>query len=163
MEILNYEEFFAKLAGYPTRRFLFEACWAEEEECRVLVKENWGISSHFLRMQDVACSIGACVGKLSVWSANKRRNLKRDIADCQKALTRASASLYPGCWSSIRTLENKLDRLYEIDELYRKQRSRMEWLRGGDKNTGYFHWKASGRHVRNAIRGLFDEGGFMAG
>jgi hypothetical protein len=36
-----------------------------------------------------------------------------------------------------------------------KQRARVQWLMEGDKNTRYFHIKASQRRQRNEIKGLF--------
>lgn len=35
----------------------------------------------------------------------------------------------------------------------------MDWLKGGDRNTKYFHMKASTRRSRNAIPGLVDDMG----
>ncbi|KAK2649996.1 hypothetical protein Ddye_017485 [Dipteronia dyeriana] len=45
------------------------------------------------------------------------------------------------------------------DEAYWKQWSMIDWLKVGDKNTRFFHRKASARKVRNEILGLYDENG----
>ena len=39
------------------------------------------------------------------------------------------------------------------------QRSCLNWFQAGDRNTSYFHSKASNRHQKNCIEGLFDEDG----
>lgn len=46
-----------------------------------------------------------------------------------------------------------------LEEYYWRQRSRVEWLRGGYKNTKIFHLKASHRRWKNLIRGIEDEDG----
>lgn len=40
-----------------------------------------------------------------------------------------------------------------------KQRSRNTWLKLGDKNTSFFHTKASHRKARNSILGLTNPNG----
>ena len=46
-----------------------------------------------------------------------------------------------------------------IDEYYWKQRARADWLKGGDKNSAYFHTRASRRKSQNSIHGVVDENG----
>ncbi|KAL5544765.1 hypothetical protein UlMin_008549 [Ulmus minor] len=47
----------------------------------------------------------------------------------------------------------------DIYEQYWKQRSRVSWLRDRDKNTKFFHRKASNRRFKNEILGIYDENG----
>lgn len=56
-------------------------------------------------------------------------------------------------------LQKQLDDLLEKQEAYWYMRSHVAELRDGDKNTKYFHHKASERKTRNYIAGLFDRGG----
>lgn len=57
-------------------------------------------------------------------------------------------------FSLIHSLEGDLARLLEEEEIYWHQRSRENWLRWGDRNTKWFHHKASECRKRNTIRGI---------
>lgn len=45
------------------------------------------------------------------------------------------------------------------EEIYWKQRSRVQWLADGDRNTAFFHRSASIHKRRNTIAVIKDEGG----
>jgi hypothetical protein len=55
----------------------------------------------------------------------------------------------------------ELEKLLEQEETYWAQRSWVNWLKLGDKNTSYFHNFASSRRSRNRIKGLRDQSGAM--
>ena len=40
-----------------------------------------------------------------------------------------------------------------------RQRSRINWFQNGDRNTSFFHAKASARHKKNFMEGLLDDDG----
>ena len=56
----------------------------------------------------------------------------------------------------IQEIEDSLDIDLATEERYWRQRSRVEWLKGGDNNTRFFHMKATIRRARNQIKGLWD-------
>ena len=39
------------------------------------------------------------------------------------------------------------------------QRAKVQWLKDGDRNTMFFHSKASQRRRKNYIKGLYDNNG----
>jgi len=51
-------------------------------------------------------------------------------------------------------INEKLVELYHREELMWRQRSRLEWLASGDKNTKKFHMRASMRRKKNMIKAL---------
>ncbi|KAM2838280.1 hypothetical protein COP1_030016 [Malus domestica] len=57
----------------------------------------------------------------------------------------------------IKSVEGEVDRLLEIDEIYCHQKSRVNGLKHGDKNTSFFHKHANYRAKRNLITGILDE------
>ncbi|KAK2639192.1 hypothetical protein Ddye_026987 [Dipteronia dyeriana] len=56
-------------------------------------------------------------------------------------------------------LQSQLDELLNTEERNWRQRVRVEWLVKGDKNTRFFHSKASTRKAINRITGLLVENG----
>ncbi|GJX88622.1 ribonuclease H [Tanacetum coccineum] len=56
-------------------------------------------------------------------------------------------------------LKEEIKELLTREEVMWKQRSRVQWLREGDKNTRYFHTRATSQNKRNSILRLKDEDG----
>lgn len=56
-------------------------------------------------------------------------------------------------------LRRELEHLYMDEEIYWRQRCKNQWERVEDRNTRFFHAKASRRKKSNTITGLFDFGG----
>ncbi|XP_062014134.1 uncharacterized protein LOC133730589 [Rosa rugosa] len=54
---------------------------------------------------------------------------------------------------------HRLQTLLSQEEAFWKQRSKVTWLKEGDRNTGFFHRKAANRKRKNLIQGLYDENG----
>uniref|UniRef100_J3M5F7 Reverse transcriptase domain-containing protein n=1 Tax=Oryza brachyantha TaxID=4533 RepID=J3M5F7_ORYBR len=59
-------------------------------------------------------------------------------------------------WNERYILENDLEHIYEMEELYWHKRSGEEWLLQRDRNTSYFHKKANGRRRKSYIHSLTD-------
>lgn len=57
------------------------------------------------------------------------------------------------------TFIEQLDLLLDQEEVHWRQRSKIKWLKVGDRNTGFFHHHASNRKKKNQIVGLCDDGG----
>ena len=51
-------------------------------------------------------------------------------------------------------INENLVELYHREEILWRQRSRIEWLTSGDKNTRFFHLRASIRRKKNMIKAL---------
>ena len=51
-------------------------------------------------------------------------------------------------------INERLIELFHKEELMWRQRARLEWLSAGDRNTRFFHLRASQRRKRNMIKAL---------
>ena len=54
-----------------------------------------------------------------------------------------------------------MNQAYIEEEVYWKQKSGINWLRSGDRNTRYFHAVTKGRRVKNTINSIQDEQGVI--
>lgn len=61
--------------------------------------------------------------------------------------------------SRIAELEKKIEKLSDQEETHGKQRSRVNWLKEGDRSTRFFHASASSRRRTNFIKRLMAENG----
>lgn len=59
----------------------------------------------------------------------------------------------------IHGIERSLNALPEGEDLYLKQRSQEDWIRWGDRITGWFHCRASDRRRTNTITAISDSSG----
>ncbi|KAK2652721.1 hypothetical protein Ddye_012577 [Dipteronia dyeriana] len=70
-----------------------------------------------------------------------KRRLKEEIYSTKKELNFLSRYIVPGVWMKIQDLESRLDSCMEREERYWRQRSKIEWLQSGDKNTIFFSYE----------------------
>lgn len=139
--------------------FIFEAFWAKNSECEDLVKECWHDNS-LSKIKQWDANLNMCRSKLKFWSKNRFPNGRRQISalsDELSALQNASGSLS----TRPRQMEIKgaIEELWRNEEMYWKQRSRVNWLQAGDKNTRFFHLSTIQRRQRNKIHGIKDAQG----
>ena len=59
----------------------------------------------------------------------------------------------------VKSLSKEIENLMKLEESIWNQRVKSDWLKYGDQNTKYFHYRSSERNKRNFIVGLEDEGG----
>lgn len=59
-------------------------------------------------------------------------------------------------WEARYQVEEELNQIYEMEELFWQKRGGETWLLQGDANTGYFHGIANGRKRKCFIRSLVE-------
>lgn len=132
--------------------FRFEAKWVENPACMDIVQSCWGEETRGSGITNWMRKLAACEKKLSQWSKNLGDNSRRQI---QELLTRLEM-----VQKDVGSLQNQnlhdklgnyLDSLWKAEELYWCQRSRVNWLKAGDKNTRFFHLSTIQRRQRNRI------------
>jgi hypothetical protein len=138
------------------RPFQYEAAWTRHEKYDEMIANAW-LDAHAAN-QEVA-GVGFACNKLEfvskqmkVWSRDVFGSIKKQIAHLKGQLCDAKErALHTGFRQEIKDIEDQLHDLYEREEVYQKQRSRVDWLTEGDQNTQYFQNRASHRKRKNTV------------
>ncbi|KAM6556101.1 hypothetical protein CsatB_003120 [Cannabis sativa] len=126
---------------HSIKRFHFENVWLENPDFYTTLNNAWGSSSHnvstvgaysrFLHSQK------ASITSLTSWGRSVGNSFKPRIAYLQKEIERLQ-SIHPrdsDTLSHIKHIQSQLDALLYREEVYWRQRARVNWLRAGDRNT----------------------------
>lgn len=93
-------------------------------------------------------------------SKNNFRNVKHELEKKMKQLVQTErVAMNGGSVLQMKKLEQEIDILLDREAKLWNQRSKVQWLKDGDRNTRIFHSKTSQCRRRNYIKGLYDRGG----
>ncbi|KAL5546787.1 hypothetical protein UlMin_006474 [Ulmus minor] len=148
--------------GFEVRRgsrFHFEHAWCEDPGCGDIINSSWLGSSGDLGISGLLDRIALCGKNLEVWGKDKFRHLTKEKKTLQEKISCLSSLHDSGSWKTLKECEKNLNSLLDTEERYWRQRSRVSWLKNGDRNTKFFHKKAIARRKKNEILGLCDSNG----
>uniref|UniRef100_A0A803QG78 Reverse transcriptase domain-containing protein n=1 Tax=Cannabis sativa TaxID=3483 RepID=A0A803QG78_CANSA len=142
-------------------RFRFEKLWLSDPECKDLIINSWNTHSHADPIQTVLLNLDSCATSLQKWHQHKYGSMKKNIAASQARVSALNNLNHRSqdTMNELQRTEVILDDLLEQEEIYWQQRSRVDWLNSGDRNTKFFHAKASARKSNNKIKSLLTEAG----
>jgi hypothetical protein len=142
------------------RLFKFEEVWLSNPGCREIVTEAWATQktgSHMFRVQD---KIRNCRKELRIWSRSQFGNISQQLKIKTAQLRATEENSIRGMNHSIAfELKKEVQYLLSQEERMWWQRACMGWLKGGDRNTRFFHQRASQCRRRNLIAELHDSQG----
>ncbi|XP_075635261.1 uncharacterized protein LOC142607603 [Castanea sativa] len=134
--------------------------WLKDDRCEEIVRVAWeeGLQSSIDGV--LRSCLERCRSDLDAWNKAEFGHVGRKISELQNRLE--WLQLQPTSPDMIHAMRNiRVDLicwLEKKDEMWR-QRSRLNWFQEGDRNTSFFHAKASARFKKNYIEGLFDDHG----
>ncbi|CAM8998732.1 unnamed protein product [Rhodiola kirilowii] len=135
----------------------FKPMWMRHGGFREVVKDSWNEQQCATTLTE---KLQNCMSCLQQWSAAEFGDVKKKVKNLKERIQELRVRLRTDEVAGAEmNLSSELDEWMEREELYWRQRSRAEWLKNGDKNTAYFHAKASQRKERNHIDRLKDPTG----
>ena len=108
--------------------------------------------------EGMAAALKACAMDLKAWSSATYGQIPKKIQEKRKRLSILVQLDGDGQFGEeIKQVRKDINDLIDSEELYWCQRSKAHWLKEGDRNTKYFHARASERRKQNTILGIWDK------
>ncbi|KAL9683157.1 hypothetical protein QQ045_014973 [Rhodiola kirilowii] len=126
--------------------------WLKHKEYGEKIRDVWEKCSS--RNASLRSCLSESAKELGIWGRKCFGNVNNKENIQQLAITREVVE-------EEKSISREIDDWLYKEELYWKQRSRVDWLKEGDRNTRYFHLRASQRRRINSIRGIQGSGGIM--
>ncbi|XP_028082512.1 uncharacterized protein LOC114283840 [Camellia sinensis] len=134
--------------------------WLRDERCEEVVKATWGHVQE-VTMDSVRGNLEKVSVGLSQWDrttfGHVQQLIRTKLSEVRRLDGQDVLSTEDNCVR--RNLCCEIDELLERDEALWCQRARANWLKEGDRNTSFFHSKASQRHKKKRINGLENDEG----
>ena len=148
--------------GVPFKFFNY---WTSLDQFHTLVHDSWSrpVEGNFqFQLCHKLRSLKVGLKSFSFNLKGKERLItdkaREDLLHCQSAI-----DAHPSSNSSLRDLEKHLMTVFlealRIEEEIARQKSRIQWLDAGDRNTAYFHNSIKNRRNRNRIVSLIQPNG----
>ncbi|XP_073368034.1 uncharacterized protein [Aegilops tauschii subsp. strangulata] len=135
----------------------YEVMWERDPSLPEVIMNTWTELGAMLNLGDIASGLGNLMKKLQGWSRKKFGNVIKEINKSRSRLEELMSMNADR--KDIREETDRMNELLYREEMLWMQRSRIAWLREGDRNTQFFHRKAVWRARKNRIKALIDEAG----
>jgi hypothetical protein len=139
----------------PQRQY--EIMWERESALSEVVANAWREAGDKTDLADIMKGLDGVMSTLQSWSRKKFGNILRELSTARKKLE--SLKLANADHREIHRASDHMQELLYKEEMLWLQRSRIAWLKEGDRNTRFFHQKAVWRARRNKIKKLRDDEG----
>ncbi|KAH9776449.1 putative reverse transcriptase/RNA-dependent DNA polymerase [Citrus sinensis] len=149
--------------GRHRSRIHYEDMWSSYDECKEIIKEEWRLFGNWRSENPVQVfrnSAKKSMARLLYWSKGEFRRWEKKLEELRvqlQGLKLRKVQFENGV--EIKKVEKQIQNILIEEEIYWKQCSRADWLKEGDKNTKFFHNKASSRKKKNIIWGIEDTSG----
>ncbi|KAL0727309.1 hypothetical protein Bca4012_023402 [Brassica carinata] len=134
--------------------FRFNRALTEQEEVTQIIEDSWNASP----LDSVIRKLNACRRNIIEWSKEKQIQSNLVIKQKQETLEIALSNGLPDN-DLIESINLELRQASLAEEQFWQQRSRIQWLKKGDRNTGFFHAATKTRRTINLIPVIEDEQG----
>ena len=135
--------------------FCFEEMWLADKGCSDMVKAKWCREDNDILGFGVTQKIDRCGKALTQWSRRCFGSVRKDLQKKKQLLARAEFdALISRVNYRVRELRMEVNDLLDKETRLWLQCSRALWAVHGDKNSKFFHSRATQRHRKNKIEGI---------
>ena len=135
----------------------YEIDWEREPEAAQVIDEAWSNAGEKTNLGDINKALGKVMSAFKSWSNTKVKNVCRELEKARKKLVELMQSNADRI--QIRQATDHMNEMLYREEMLWLQRSRVNWLKEGDRNTRFFHSRAVWRAKKNKITKLRDAEG----
>ncbi|CAM8987641.1 unnamed protein product [Rhodiola kirilowii] len=144
--------------GRRKRMFRFEEMWLKHPGFKRDLHDFWK-SQNGNRLK-WAAKLKNCSQFLKSWNSMHYGDIRKKIEKLKEELEEVKREdRTEEIVAKERSITEELDDWLAKEEVMWKQRARVEWIKYGDRNTAFFHARASQRRKRNWIHKLIDSQG----
>ena len=136
--------------------------WQRQEDYVDFVNQAWNPGPDGGDLLSIASSLEGMQSALTEWNRNVFGSVRKKLKSLRDEIEQERTStLYRGPTIRERDLMKELAETLAREEEMEKQRARMDWLKSGDRNTGFFQAKAKARARSNRILALKNSDGLL--
>jgi hypothetical protein len=139
--LLSADEASGCRSNKPIRRY--EVVWEREPSLAAAVEEGWSRRIPRSDLGAIEESLNDVMRNLQSWRKTHFKSIPKEL-ERKRAMLEELQSLTDVARVAARIgLEKEMDELMYREEILWMKCSKVAWLREGDCNTKYFHWRAS--------------------
>lgn len=139
------------------RQAFYEIMWEREVSLDECIQEAWSHADTKGHLGTIHTALKGLMLSLKQWSADKFGSVRKKLEELRAML--ASLQAAGEDYRIIKVTISEMNELLYREEMLWLQRSRVSWLKEGDRNTKFFHQRATWRARRNRIKRLKDDNG----
>ena len=124
-----------------------------------MVKRAWERNQRFSRLFRLQHRIKECRVALLEWNRKLKNNARKEIQEMKLKINEVQNEKNQNKTDKLNELPKRVIEVYKREEIYWGRKSRIKWLKKGDKNRSYFHAIVAGRRKRTAITNLQKKNG----
>jgi hypothetical protein len=135
--------------------FRYENMWRHDPSYNTMVVTAWSCSGSPTSLDQLTENLGNLSSSLSTWAQTTFGSVRKELQRlCTELENVRRNSLHSGPSVREKQLMSRMSELLSREEIMMKQRSRIDWLKEGDRKTVFFHARARERSHANRISAL---------
>lgn len=155
----DHSQILTSIDGHQWKKyanFKYDHRWVRREGFVETVERSW--TSHGSGQASLMGRISVCRKAISMWKRQAKPNSALRIQELSYRIDEASRQ-ESFAKEELENLRRELMGEYYNEEIFWMQKSRLNWLRSGDRNTKFFHAVTKNRRAQNRIKSLVDDEG----